>query len=156
MPDMLVKLYELPEIQGKIDKLKENGVAIRRPLPPEKHIVLNWVRENFSEGWASECNVSFSKEPISCFIAVEDNKILGFACYDTTCKDFFGPTGVAENQRGRGIGTVLLLKSLYAMREMGYGYAVIGGAGPVEYYKKICGAVVIEESTPGIYKEMLK
>jgi hypothetical protein len=42
------------------------------------------------------------------------------------------------------------------MRALGYGYAVIGSAGPMEYYSKIVGATVIEDSTPGIYKGMLK
>ncbi len=35
-------------------------------------------------------------------------------------------------------------------------YAVIGGVGPVEFYKKLCGATLIEGSSPGIYKGMQK
>ena len=37
----------------------------------------------------------------------------------------------------------------------GYAYAIIGGAGPEEFYRKVCGAEVIKGSTPGIYKNML-
>lgn len=81
--------------------------------------------------------------------------MLGFACYDATVKGFFGPTGVEKTERGKGIGAALLMLCLYAMKEEGYGYGIIGSAGPVDFYKKICGATVIEGSSPGVYKGML-
>ncbi len=37
----------------------------------------------------------------------------------------------------------------------GYAYAIIGGAGPTEFYTKAVGAVAIEGSTPGIYRGVL-
>jgi hypothetical protein len=39
---------------------------------------------------------------------------------------------------------------------MGYVYAVIGRAGPVEFYQKAVGAIVIPDSDPGIYTDLLK
>ena len=48
------------------------------------------------------------------------------------------------------------LKSLKALRESGYAYAVIGGAGPVKYYQKTCEAQVIKDSEESIYQGMLK
>jgi GNAT superfamily N-acetyltransferase len=156
MPDMLVKLYALPDVAPLVESQRALGVDIRRAIPPEKHLVVNWVRTIFSEGWASECEVSFSHHPVSCFIATQNESLIGFACYDATCKGFFGPEGVSEDARGRGIGKVLLLKCLHAMAEVGYGYAIIGWAGPVEFYAKAVGAVVIEGSSPGIYRGMLR
>lgn len=156
MPDMLVKLYELDDPQPLLGRLAEEGVVVRRPLPPEKHLVVEWVKSEFGPGWASECDVTFGAHPVSCFIAVRENEILGFGCYDATCRGFFGPTGVSEQERGRGIGKALLLACLAAMREAGYAYAVIGGAGPTEFYAKHCGATVIEGSVPGIYRGMLR
>ena len=41
------------------------------------------------------------------------------------------------------------------MRNDGYAYAIIGGAGPVEYYTKALDAQVIDKSTPGIYANRL-
>ena len=152
---MLVKLYDLPGYNDLIDGLREEGIIIRKALPPEKYEVVGWVEDNFDKKWASECDVAISNKPVSCYIAVYNKELLGFACYDTTCKDFFGPTGVAESARGKGIGKALLLKCLHALKEMGYAYAIIGGAGPTGFYQKTCGAVVIEGSTPGIYKGML-
>ena len=58
-------------------------------------------------------------------------------------------------ERGRGIGTALLLATLHAMRDAGYMYAIIGGAGPVGYYEKV-GAAVIPDSEPSrAYQGML-
>jgi GNAT superfamily N-acetyltransferase len=89
--------------------------------------------------------------PPSCFIGIEKDALIGFACYDCTRKNFFGPTGVTETSRGKGVGLALLLSCLHAMRDNGYAYAIIGGVGPAEYYAKAVGATLIEGSSPGIY-----
>ena len=154
--DLLVKLYELPEAASALQKLRKRKIDVRRALAPEKKLVVDWVRKTFTDGWACECDVAFSRSPITCFIAVEAGDLLGFACYDATCKNFFGPTGVATARRRGGIGKALLLASLQAMAGNGYAYAIIGGVGPVEYYKKIVHAMPIAGSTPGIYRGMLK
>jgi predicted GNAT family acetyltransferase len=156
MPDMLVKLYELPDLAPSIEKQRGYGIEIRRAIAPEKHVITNWVRQAFWEGWASETEVAFSNHPASCFIAIEKGKIIGFACYDSTCKAFFGPTGVDETLRGRGTGKALLMACLHDMRANGYGYAIIGAAGPTDFYAKACGATIIEGSIPGIYRGMLR
>ena len=153
---MLVKLYELPDMAPILEKMKEYGIEVRRAIAPEKHIVIEWVASTFNRAWVSECEAAFANHPVSCYIAVENGKPIGFACYDATCKDFFGPTGVDKDARGKGIGSALLLKCMYAMEAQGYAYAIIGGAGPVDFYAKTVGAVPIEGSVPGIYKGMLK
>lgn len=142
--DMLVKLYDLPPSAAAFQRLREQEIEVRRALAPEKHKVLAWVRENFSEGWASETAVAFARQPVSCFIAVKEGKIVGFACHDATCRNFFGPTGVAPLARKSGVGTGLLFACLEAMRQQGFGYAIVGGVGPAAYYSKAVGAVPIE------------
>lgn len=157
MADMLVRLYNLPDSKALYDRLEAEGVRLIRPMTPNKEKVSRWIRERFGDGWANETETAFAHSPVSCFIAydVNEKKILGFAAYDCTAKDFFGPTGVDEAQRKRGIGGALLLKCLEAMREEGYGYAIIGSAGPKDYYTKMCGAQLLEDSTPGIYKDLI-
>ena len=153
--DMLVKLYDLPDSQSLREQLAKAGVSLRRGLVPEKHKVIAWVRDNFSEGWASEAEVAFARQPVSCFIAVKDGKLAGFACHDVTCRNFFGPTGVLPKSRKGGVGTALLLACLEDMKQQGYGYAIIGGVGPADYYAKAVGAVAIEGSDVGIYRGLL-
>jgi GNAT superfamily N-acetyltransferase len=153
--DMLVKLYDLPPSAAAFARLCEQGIEVRRALAPEKHKVVAWVRENFSEGWASETEVAFARQPVSCFIAVKEGRVVGFACHDATCRNFFGPTGVTPDARKGGVGTGLLFACLEAMREQGFGYAIIGGVGPAEYYAKTVRAMLIEGSEPGIYRGLL-
>jgi GNAT superfamily N-acetyltransferase len=155
MPDMLVKLYDLPEVERDFKRLGDEGIVIRRAMPSEKHMVVRWVGRMFGAGWASECDIAFGNRPVSCFVAAEKGRIVGFCCYETTCKNFFGPMGVAESHRGRGLGRVLTLCSLRAMAEMGYAYAIIGGVGPADFYAKVAGAREIEGSSPGIYRDRL-
>jgi hypothetical protein len=152
--DILVKLYALPPLD--LSGLERSGVAIRRPIAPERHVVVHWVARTFEVGWGSEVEVAFTNHPPSCFVAVDGQAILGFACFDATARGLFGPTGVAESARGRGLGGALLLASLHAMREQGYAYAVIGAAGPIEFYRRLVGGLVIPDSWPGLYRGLLR
>jgi GNAT superfamily N-acetyltransferase len=155
MTDLLAKLYDLPDSIPLVRALNEQGILVRHAMPYEKHLAVNWVLENFGKRWASECDVTFANQPISCFIATLNGQIIGFACYDATCRDYFGPIGVASPYRGRGIGKALLLACLNTMHEQGYAYAIIGAAGPQEFYKRVVGAIEIPGSTPGVYRDLL-
>jgi ribosomal protein S18 acetylase RimI-like enzyme len=157
MQDMLVSLITLPEISTLENKLlSRNSIVIRRPIAPEKKLLVQWVENTFGNYWASETDVAFSKHPIRCFVAQTKSKPIGFSCYDTTSRGFFGPTGVDSAYRGIGVGKILLVKALKAMREMNYGYAIIGGVGPAAYYEKTIGATLIEGSEKNIYNHLLK
>ncbi len=155
MPDMLVKLYDLPPLEPALVAAARHSCLIRRVRAEDKLPLLAWVRADFPS-WAAETETAFTHEPATCFIALRGQAVVGFACYDATCANFFGPTGVAEDQRGRGIGRALLLAALHAQRAQGYAYSIIGGVGPADYYAKAVGAVVIEGSTPGIYPARLQ
>ena len=155
MADMLVNLLQLPDPSGLIAKLEKEGIQLRRALAPDKLRIVDWVTEHSSRNAAGECDVSFSRTPVSCFIATRDRDILGYACYEATARNFFGPTRVLDAEQGKGIGKALLLKSLHSMRESGYVYAIIGGVGPAEFYEKNVGATLIPDSTPGIYRDFL-
>ncbi len=155
MPDLLVRLYDLPDVASLVKRLAGRSIVIRRAMSYEKYAVVEWVKKMFSQGWAGECDVAFSNHPVSCFVATEAGKIVGFACHDCTCRNFFGPTGVDPKKRGSGIGKTLLLSCLHAMAAQGYAYAVIGGAGPAEFFVHTAGAMPIDGSTPSIYRDRL-
>jgi len=155
MIDMLVRLYDLPDSAELYEKVKSAGVTLRRARAFEKHTVAAFAKEHFSAKWVSEIEVALARQPITCFIATRDKKILGFACYDTTMRGFFGPTGVSEEARGLGLGKALLFKALEGIRDLGHAYAIIGGVGPREFYEKACGAIEIPGSDPGTYTDLL-
>ncbi|HOO25419.1 MAG TPA: GNAT family N-acetyltransferase [Clostridiales bacterium] len=155
MPDMLVRLWKLDFNSAR---QKESEVAERekvkfvRPLSPNFKKVEEYIEKEFGKGWASEATAALYNDPVSCFISIdEEDNILGFACYDATGKGFFGPTGVSEKARGKGIGSVLLWRCLEGLWDAGYAYGIIGAAGPMDYYAKTVGATIIEDSSPGIY-----
>lgn len=156
MPDLLVNLLKLPPLEAALKALNDDGISIRPAQPFEITLVRNFIEQHFSVGWADEVSVGFSNKPVSVYIATLDNKVIGFAAHECTRKNFFGPAGVAPDMQGRGIGTALLLASLLALRESGYVYGIIGGAGPIEFYQKTVGATVIADGEPGIYTDLLK
>jgi ribosomal protein S18 acetylase RimI-like enzyme len=155
MVDMLVRLYALPDSTALYETVASHGVTLRRARAFEKHTVAEFARQHFSPKWVSEIEVALTRQPVSCFIATKDKAILGFACYETTMRGYFGPTGVSDAARGMGLGKALLFLCLESMQEMGYAYAIIGGVGPREFYEKACGATIIEGSDPGIYGDIL-
>ena len=155
MPDMLVNLYA-SECSALAEKANGGSAIIRPALAPEMHVVVEWVRDHFSDNWASEVSVAFSRQPIACLIAVDNGRLLGFACYDTTARGFFGPTGVAPEARGRGIGHSLFSDCLQTMKTLCHAYAFIGDAWPVDFYKSAVGAIEIPARDKGLYEGMLR
>ena len=154
MPDLLVPLYKLPpRSEGQSSA---EGVNIRRVNSFELTVVTDFIKKEFSQGWADETAAVFSRQPIPCFIATENKKVIGFATVDSTRRGFFGPTGVASTERGRGVGKALLIASLWDLWDQGYAYAIIGAAGPVDFYVKTVNASIIPDSSPGVYVDMLE
>ena len=153
MPDMLVNLLRLPPLDAALADLRRSGVVVRRAQPWELTPVREFVARNFKQAWADEMSVGFARQPVTVFVALREGRLAGFAAYECTRKNFFGPTGVVEGERGRGLGRALLLASLWALREAGYAYAIIGGVGPAEFYERAVGATLIPDSSPGVYAD---
>jgi len=153
---MLVRLYDLPPLEPELSRMESFGIKIQKAFPPDRLQVVDWVRRHSSPFAAGEADCCFKDKGTTMFLAVKEGKILGYACYDATAPDFFGPTRVLDSEQGKGIGRALLIASMHALRNEGYGYAIIGSVGPAAFYEKCVGATVIEDSEPGIYKDFLK
>jgi GNAT superfamily N-acetyltransferase len=148
LPDLLVPLYgDLPAhgVPG--------GVWIGRPLAHQAPAVLSFVARTFGTGWEAEARTAFSGVPATLQVAVDtaSGEVIGFCCWDCTARGFLGPVGVSGAHRGSGTGRALVTATLRSMREAGYAYAIVGAAGPVEFFRRCCGATVIEGSDPGLY-----
>ncbi len=170
MADMLVKLYELPPLQPALDALAAINIEIRPARPGEEYAIAPWVERHFQPAWAYGVAYAVHRNPSKLYIAVEkqppdpqranlyhlpDEGLVGFAGYDISNLGAFGPLGVQESHRRRGIGRALLLACLHAMWSEGYAYAVIGWAGPVDWYKKVVNATIIPDSEPGPFRGKL-
>ena len=156
MADLLVNLLKLPPLAPVVEKLAARGILVRRGNPYEQTPIREFVEKQFSVGWADEISVAYVRQPVTLFVATKGTKILGFAAYECTRRAFLGPMGVAKSAREKGIGTALLLGAMWGLYEMGYVYGIIGGVGPVEFYRKTVGAIEIPGSEPGIYRNVLR
>jgi GNAT superfamily N-acetyltransferase len=151
MTDMLVKLYDLPERPPRLPR----GLVVRRALPLERTVVAPWVRRTFGAGWAAECEATFGRLPVSCFVAQQAEELAGFCVYDATARGMLGPIGVAPSYQRRGLGRALLLAALEAMHAAGYAYAVVGWVRSEIFFQHTVGALPIPGSDPGLYTGLI-
>jgi len=139
--DMIVYLkdYSFPEI----DINKET--IIRRALESDKKRLINYIETEFGGDWSRNVENGFGKKKIPIFIALFNNKIIGFSAHDVVRKKkgIFGPIGISMEQRAKGTGIALLHYSLNDMKQNGYDYAILEDTGPIEFYEKACNAIVI-------------
>lgn len=171
MADMLVKLYELPPLQPALAAIAGHQIQVRPARPGEERVIAPWIEHHFSESWSSCADYGIYRSPCSLFVAVRKEapdpmranpydlppeQLAGFSCYDSSNKGMVGPMGVAPEFEGKGIGKALLLTALHAMWAENYAYAVIGWAGPVDWYERIAGASMIPGSAPGPFRGRLR
>jgi predicted N-acetyltransferase YhbS len=151
MPDMLARLYGLPDPAPYEKRAAAKGYRVRRAEPWDRLRLKKFATEHFGELWAVEADRAFLHTPITAYVALDGKDLAGFGVFECTRRGYFGPTGVREDLRGSGLGALVLLRCLESMRELGYAYAIIGSVGPAEFYEKLVGATVIPGSDPGIY-----
>ncbi|GLC89924.1 GNAT family N-acetyltransferase [Lysinibacillus piscis] len=138
--DMVASLreYSFPHIPT-------STIIFRKVEQSDATSLKSFVQREFGSGWLEAIEMGFLQENIPIFIAVEEQEIVGFACFDVVRrkKGLFGPMGTSLTNRVQGIGYTLLHLCLNEMKKIGYEYAVIGEAGPLEFYEKACGAIAI-------------
>ena len=158
MTDMLVKLYNIPYSHDIEENLSKSGIRIKKALAPDRSKIIAFSRICAKDDYSDEVRAAFSNNPITCYIATRERELIGFACYEATARNFFGPMAVVESERKKGVGRALLLKSLESMRELGYAYAIIGWPtnSAVSFYKKCVDALLVDEKSSGVYKRMIE
>ena len=128
MPDMLVKLYDLPE-DAQTACPRDESVQIRRAMAPDKFRVVEWVKEHSGLSAAGECDVCFARPAVSCFIATRGKKILGYLRPYTRAGRRAGrrhrPGDAAAQPRGHACGGLRLCS--HRRR------------GPAGVLQKVCG-----------------
>jgi len=102
--------------------------------------VLTFIEHHFGKIWRFEASRGVL------FFTQRDGAITGFAAHEANNRGlgFFGPTGVAESERGKGLGTKLLLACLADARRLGHQRVVIPWTDAAGFYAKACGARVAD------------
>lgn len=124
-------------------KANLQGYNILRPEGKLYNELLLWIRKTFP-AWEFEVNFAYKSIPVKIFVAVYNNSVVGFSCYDTTSPGWFGPIGVDPQHRKIGLGKVLLLKCLNELKNFGYKTVVIPWISPssLKFYTTTCNAKI--------------
>jgi len=102
-----------------------------------REAILDFIDRTFGPIWRFEAS-----HGATLFSVEHEGKIAGFSTHDANNRGlgFFGPTGVASDLRGRGLGRQLLLASLADLHQHGYRKAIIPWTESIDFYRKACGA----------------
>lgn len=130
--DLAVRLNKFPEAVAQWQV--KHPDALLQTAEQEEY---EWIKRTFSRAWANQA----FKNKRSCAVVKVLGRTAGFVSWNVPKLGFFGPLGVAEEFRGRDLGTGLTLASLAELELCGYGWAIIHRIGPLEFYKKFLKVV---------------
>ncbi|MET0026324.1 MAG: GNAT family N-acetyltransferase [Candidatus Thiodiazotropha sp.] len=154
--DLLIKLHDPQWFDPTSTSLNETGIRLRKPIGPDRTLLLDWAEHHFPTLWIDEIQRALSNQPVSCWLAQRTDNLLGFACYDATALGFFGPLGVIDSAQGQGIGSALTRACLHEMHLKGYRYAIVGRTHSDGFYRRIAPTITIADSDPGCYADTLQ
>ena len=135
------------DLKGFVPTYNDLTCTVRKANASDFEQLASFVEAEFGERWLHSIEYGFRtyKENSPIYIAEKEEVIVGFACYDVVRgkKGLFGPMGIAKQNRVKGVGRQLLHLCLQSMKQEGYEYAIIGQAGPIEFYERTCDARLI-------------
>lgn len=105
-----------------VGNLESTGIRVRPADPSDIMPLLQFLDEHFAH-WRPDATSVLAdlygsdSRAVTMHVAEEQGRIIGYA---QSRGERFGPFGVNEAHRGRGIGTVLLSSTLLAMRARGF------------------------------------
>lgn len=108
-------------VQERMAALKNAKVVVESYRAELIPALLRFLRAEFPGDWQrfvreAVARIEQGDSPERLWIAHEQGEVIGFSHYEG---ERFGPIGVAQAQRGRGIGQALLYRTLQAMRAQG-------------------------------------
>jgi len=123
---MQTSLWDLrqPEWVGeRACKLAGEGVTIAPFNAGVTLPLIEFARREFPGDWVRVVREAIGRivgqgdSPSRLIAAVDRGEVVGFSHYEN---ERFGPIGVAASQRGRGVGQVLMYRTLFAQRDVGF------------------------------------
>ena len=115
--------WRVPEpIEATCARLRREGVKIAAFTPREALPLLDFLAATFPGDWQRSARetmhaiLSGYRPAEALWTAMRGETCVGFAQGDG---ERFGPIGVADSERGRGIGAVLMYRTVEAMRRQG-------------------------------------
>ena len=129
------------DLKDDLDDMEHEGITIRRCEDSDYDPTTEFLERVFPP-WVGEVLETFENKPISTYIALSEDKVIGFSSFDSNNKGtgWFGPMGVDPERQTKGVGTALLRLCLRDLAEQGRDRAIIPWVGPVRFYAKRCAA----------------
>jgi mycothiol synthase len=126
------------------DSFESHRAGVRRAAADDCLRVIEFVRSRFGSIWAFETRPVFRRERPTVVVAERDDEIVGFSawCANNAALGTYGPSGVAPEARGRGIGSLLLEETLHQMYQDGFRSVLIQWAAALPFYEIVAGASV--------------
>lgn len=122
--DALISKFELSaDVLEKEKQLAREGVDIRTYKREDLVDYIQFQRDLMPGPWVEDARrnlveLTHGRFPADAiWLAVDKGKIIGF-CQNE--REHFGPFGVSDDYQGRGVGTVLLARTMHQMRLNGY------------------------------------
>jgi mycothiol synthase len=107
------------DVIDKERKLAAEGITIRHYRREDLVDYIQFQRDLMPGPWVEDARrnlveMTHGRYPCDAiWLAIDKGKIIGF-CQNE--RDHFGPFGVSDDYQGKGIGSVLLARTLYQMR----------------------------------------
>ncbi|ANZ39734.1 hypothetical protein BBK82_30520 [Lentzea guizhouensis] len=141
-------------------------VQVRRPEAAEQLLLVEWIRDEYGLGWASEMQRAFANDPVSGVIVArrgfsQDPRecLLGFVGYNTVRTGMLSSIALSPVVRGRHpmITASLLKLCLSEARASGFDHVVLGGVSRRQAALiGIPAAWTIPGSYPGIFGKSVR
>jgi len=110
---------------------------VRRANSFEQTAIRKFVEKNFSVGGRMRFG-GVRAAAVTLFVRRRVRSCWGLWRMSVRGGDFWGRWGVKKVRR-EGIGKALLLSAMWGCMRWRYVYGIIGGVGPVEFYRKMVG-----------------
>jgi GNAT superfamily N-acetyltransferase len=127
--DAMIGRFELsPELVAREAELAARGIRIEPLGMGRVSEYLQWMSAVMPGDWVEDARrllglMATGAAPASAIqVAVDGGRIVGYCKFEG---EHFGPFGVADSHQGSGIGTVLLARTLLAMRIEGHHAAYV-------------------------------
>lgn len=127
--DALIGRFDLsPELKAKEEALAREGVVVA-PLGRDRIAAfMKFMSDTMPGDWVEDARAILKKAasgaapPNSVYVATDGDAIVGYCKFKG---EHFGPFGVADSHQSRGIGSVLLARTLLQMRLEGHHAAFV-------------------------------
>ncbi len=127
--DAMIGTFELDEELKEREATLEKAGLVVKPLTCESFAAfMTFMSHTMPGDWVEDARgllrdvVSGAAPADSIFVAMDGEKIVGYCKF---AGEHFGPFGVADSHQGRGIGTVLLARTMHQMRKEGHHAAFV-------------------------------